>query len=143
MIQPPKNHLLGFLRARPRAIGEAFRSNPRHESKRRARISWQDATGQRTIKARLVDIGRMGAALTTTAPPPRGVLVCVRLVGLVATPWIEATVLGIEPTDGIYRVRVKFKEPCPTVLLKSAVLDPTAEASVEKPVRHTLHGEWE
>lgn len=126
MIKPPKNHLLGFLRARPRAVGEAFRTNPRHSSRRRARLSWQDGLRCRTVKARLIDIGRMGAALSTTTPPPDGTTICMRLVGIAPTPWIEASVLGIEPSEGVYRVRVQFREPCPTIMLKSAVLDPGA-----------------
>jgi hypothetical protein len=136
MIEQPKNHLLGFLRTRPRAVGEAFRSNPRHSARRRARISWYEGEQARTCKARLIDIGRMGAALTTGNPPPRLAMVRVRLVGSTPTPWIEGDVVGIEPTDGIYRVRVKFREPCPNVLLKAAVLGPvntSAEEAVAVP----------
>jgi hypothetical protein len=122
MIDPPKNHLLRFLRARPRAVGEAFRTNPRHESRRKARLSWDVGKETRLVPARLVDISRVGAAVITNTPPAVLTPVRIRLVGSTPTPWIEAHVLGIEPTDGIYRVRIQFREPCPTIMLKSAVL---------------------
>ena len=128
---PPRNHLLGFLRARPRAVGDAFRTNPRQKSRRQARLSWQKGDQSRTVKARLIDISRMGAAVSTTNPPPVGASICIRLVGLASTPWIEATVIGIEPSDGLYRVRIKFRDPCPTVMLKSAVLEPGAPSPHE------------
>lgn len=118
------NNLLGFLRSRPRAVGEAFRTNPRHQSRRRAMVSWKQGRESRTVKARLIDISRMGIALSATTPPPSAALVCVRLVGSTPTPWIEGDVVGIEPNDGSYRIRIKFREPCPTIMLKSAVLAP-------------------
>lgn len=126
MIDQPKNHLLGFLRSRPRAIGDAFRTNPRHGSRRRARLCWQVGGQPRSAPARLIDISRVGAALTVTNPPPASALVQVRLVGATPTPWLEAEVLGVEPSEGAYRVRLRFREPCPTIMLKSAVLGPVA-----------------
>src|SRR5258706_3288933 len=63
------NNLLGFLRSRPRAVGEAFRTNPRHQSRRRAMVSWKQGRDTRTVKARLIDISRMGVALAATTPP--------------------------------------------------------------------------
>jgi hypothetical protein len=136
MLEQPKNHLLGFLRSRPRAIGEAFRTNPRHSARRRARISWTEGTQTRTSKARLIDIGRMGVALSTTTPPPKAALVCVRLVGSTPTPWIEGDVLGIEPNEGTYRVRIKFREPCPNVILKTAVLGSATSRSEATVTEH-------
>ncbi|WP_406700814.1 PilZ domain-containing protein [Singulisphaera sp. Ch08] len=134
------DYLLGFLKARPRAVGEAFRTNPRHQSRRRAMLSWQQGRESRTVKARLLDISRMGAALTSTTPPPSSTLVCIRLVGSTPTPWIEGDVVGIEPTEGTYRIRIKFREPCPTIMIKSAVLAPhtseekaTSSSSSEQP----------
>jgi hypothetical protein len=118
------NNLLGFLRSRPRAVGEAFRTNPRHESRRRAMVSWKQGRETRTVKARLIDISRMGIALTATNPPPSSALVCIRLIGSTPTPWLEGDVVGIESNDGTYRIRIKFREPCPTFMLKSAVLAP-------------------
>ncbi len=124
MSEQSKNQLLRFLRARPRAVGEAFRTNPRHASRHRARLSWQDGLRTRNVPIRLIDISRAGAAAAAINPPPIQTLVRMRLVGESPTPWIEAEVLGVEPNEGIYRVRLKFNEPCPTFMLKSAVLDP-------------------
>ncbi|MHC5542231.1 PilZ domain-containing protein [Singulisphaera rosea] len=123
MNKPPKNQLLGFLRSRPRAVGEAFRTNPRHESHRRARLFWTEGDRTREIPIRLIDISRVGAAVSASTPPPTSALVRIRLVGPSATPWIEAIVIGVEANEGTYRVRLKFREPCPTVMLKAAVLD--------------------
>jgi len=124
-----RNDLLGFLRSRPRAVGEAFRTNPRHQSRRRAMLSWRAGRDVRTAKVRLIDISRMGVALTAATPPPDGALVQMRLIGSTPTPWIEGDVVGIEPNDGVYRVRIKFRDPCPTIMIKSAVLSPTHRGS--------------
>lgn len=123
MSEQPKNQLLRFLRARPRAVGEAFRTNPRYASRHRGRLAWQEGSRPRTIPIRLIDISRAGAAVAATNPPPVQTMVRMRLVGESATPWIEADVLGVEPNEGVYRVRLKFREPCPTFMIKSAVLD--------------------
>ena len=43
--------------------------------------------------------------------------------------------LGVEPKEGLYRVRLRFREPCPTFMIKSAVLDdgtPQAKAEVQE-----------
>lgn len=133
MNKPPKNQLLGFLRSRPRAIGDAFRTNPRHESHRRARMFWKEGDRSREVAIRLIDISRVGAAVSASTPPPASALVRIRLVGPSATPWIEAIVIGVEPNEGAYRVRLKFREPCPTVMLKAAVLDLTTPEVVEEP----------
>ena len=124
-----KNNLLGFLRSRPRAVGEAFRTNPRHQSRRRALVTWEQDRENRTTKARLIDISRMGIALTSNTPPPDSARVKLRLVGSTPTPWIEGDVVGIEPSDGTYRIRIKFREPCPTIMIKSAVLAPHSSAA--------------
>ncbi|SIO03447.1 PilZ domain-containing protein [Singulisphaera sp. GP187] len=129
------DNLLGFLKSRPRAVGDAFRTNPRHQSRRRAMVSWQQGRETRTVKARLIDISRMGAALTSSTSPPTAAFVRIRLVGSTPTPWIEGDVVGIEPTDGTYRIRIKFREPCPTIMIKSAVLAP--HTSDEKTTRPT------
>jgi hypothetical protein len=139
MLNQPKNHLLGFLRSRPRAVGDAFRTNPRHRSRRRARLAWQAADKSRTTAARLVDISRMGAALTTDNPPTVSTLVRLRLVGSTPTPWIEANVVGVEPTDGTYRVRLKFRDPCPTIMLKAAVLGVVTSAHESSAAESTEH----
>lgn len=139
MLNQPKNHLLGFLRSRPKAVGDAFRTNPRHSSRRRARLAWQSGERARTTAARLVDISRMGAALTTDNPPAVSTLVRLRLVGSTPTPWIEANVVGVEPNDGTYRVRLKFRDPCPTVMLKAAVLGVVKTAHEPGTAEHAEH----
>src|SRR4051794_8149654 len=126
-MDPLPTRLLGFLRARPRPVGRDFRANPRHESDARARIAWNQGLRSRAVRADFIDIGRLGAALRTADPPPQGALIRVRLVGEHPTPWIEAEVLAVEPLDeGQHRVRLKFLESCPTVLLKAAVFGSTA-----------------
>ena len=123
MSDQPKNQLLRFLRARPRAVGEAFRTNPRYATRHRGRLAWSEGIRTRTVPIRLIDISRAGAAVMTTNPPQPLTMVRLRLVGESATPWIEADVLGVEPHEGVYRVRLKFREACPTFMIKSAVLD--------------------
>ncbi|WP_422930582.1 PilZ domain-containing protein [Singulisphaera sp. PoT] len=135
MSDQPKNQLLRFLRARPKAVGEAFRTNPRYASRHRGRLSWTDVLRTRTVPIRLIDISRAGAAVAAASPPPTNAPVRIRLVGESATPWIEADVLGVEPKEGLYRVRLRFREPCPTFMIKSAVLDdgtPQAKAEVQE-----------
>src|SRR5689334_6078702 len=107
--------LLGFLRARPRPVGEDFRGNQRHESNARACIAWSQGASDRTAPARLIDISRLGAALSTAHPPPQGLVIRLRLVGNEPTPWIEAQVLAVEALgQGRHRVRLQFREPCAT-----------------------------
>jgi hypothetical protein len=73
---------------------------------------------------RLIDISRAGAAVLAKAPVPSGVIVRLSLVTNGDAPWMEANVLSSEPRDdGKYRVRLVFRDPCPTVFLKSAVLN--------------------
>jgi len=131
MIEDTDNSLLGFLQARPKAVGEAFRTNPRHDARRRARLSWERGSHSCVVAARLIDISRAGAAISVSDPPALSTVVRLRLVGSTPTPWIEAQVLGVDPIEGGgSRVRLLFRDPCPTVFLKSAVLGaipPSAE----------------
>jgi hypothetical protein len=118
-----ENALLGFLRARPKEVGEALRTNPRHESRARARLAWNAEEPNRVVRARLLNISRAGAALVVANPPPESHLVLIRLMGEEPTPWIEADVVGVESlSPSRYRVRLKFREFCPILFLKSAVL---------------------
>jgi hypothetical protein len=131
-----ENALLGFLRARPKEVGEALRTNPRHESSARARLAWKASEPNHVVPARLMNICRAGAALVVANPPPEGELVLLRLMGEEPTPWIEADVVGIESiSPSRYRVRLKFHEFCPILFLKSAVLDdvPPAPESAPEP----------
>jgi hypothetical protein len=93
-------------------------------SKARARICWTEQKKRRDVPARLVNICRAGAALITRIPPPMGETVMVRIVGDDPTPWVEGIVLGVDPNDkGLYRVRLKFRDLCPNLFLKAAVLE--------------------
>jgi hypothetical protein len=125
MIEEPLNHLFQFLRSSFRAVGEAHRTNPRRHVSTPARLTWTAGEKRPTIRGRLVDISRAGAALITAAlPPPRG-HVRIRLVGPEPTPWIEADIVGVEPESATrHRVRLRFTEPCPTYFLRVAVLGP-------------------
>ena len=125
MIEEPLNQLFQFLRTSFRAVGEAHRTNPRRHASTPARLSWTDGEKRQTVRARLVDISRAGAAVITASVPPVQVRACLRLVGPEPTPWIEAEILGVETdSPSRHRVRLKFREPCPTYLLRVAVLGP-------------------
>ncbi len=125
MLEQQDNQLLIFLKARFRAVGDAFRTNPRHESSARARLAWSAEGRMFNVRARLADISRAGAALFTKEPPPAGSIVRLCLTGEETTPWIEANVLGTDPDGrGKHRVRLQFRDPCPTFFLKVAVLGP-------------------
>jgi hypothetical protein len=125
MIEEPLNQLFQFLRSSFRAVGEAHRTNPRRHASTPARLTWSQGEKRQTIRGRLVDISRAGAALITSALPPPDVRVQIRLVGSEPTPWIEADVLGNERESSTrHRVRLKFREPCPTYFLRVAVLGP-------------------
>jgi hypothetical protein len=135
MIEDLDNPLLGFLGSKPRAVGDAFRTNPRRGARRRARLAWEDGTLSRSVPARLMNISRMGAAVTTAETPPESGLVRLRLAGDTPTPWLEADILGIDRDERRkFRVRLKFREPCPTVFLKTAVLGVVAPTT-EEPLR--------
>jgi hypothetical protein len=133
MIEERMNSLLQFLRASFRAVGEAHRTNPRRHVCTPARLTWTDGEKQQTIRGRLVDISRAGAALVTAAVPPRQTHARIRLVGAEPTPWIEADILGVEPESPTrHRVRLRFSEPCPTYFLRVAVLGPVAQDEAAK-----------
>jgi hypothetical protein len=128
MIEEPMNQLFQFLRTSFRAVGEAHRTNPRRHTSTSARLSWPEREKRLTVRARLVDVSRAGAALITAAAPPINAQACLRLVGPEPTPWIEADILGVETESAWrYRVRLKFREPCPTYFLRVAVLGPVPE----------------
>ncbi len=85
------------------------------------------------VRARLRDISRAGAALLvvfrpTEIPKVRG-QVRIRLAGAEPTPWIEATIVGIDPERaGRSRLRLQFNDACPTYFLRVAVLGHVPEA---------------
>lgn len=124
-----KNRLHTFLSTSFRAVGDALRTNPRHGSSARARLSWPGRDQDLTARARLIDISRAGAALLTKEAPPVGAHVRLRLVGQDETPWVEAKILGVDPMpQGRHRVRLQFGEPCPTFFLRAAVLGTSESA---------------
>lgn len=128
MVEQHENPLLRFLKTRFQTVGDAFRTNPRHKSSAKARLSWNVGNQPSKVPARIIDISRAGAALITKKAPPDGVLVRLCVTDQDDTPWIEGKVLGSEPDQrGKYRVRIQFHDPCPTVFLKSAVFDSTAK----------------
>jgi PilZ domain len=132
-----QNALLGFLRSRPKAVGESHRTNSRHESSARARLAWNEGEKRRVVPARLLNISRTGAALVVATPPPEAVPVLIRLMGEEPTPWIEAEVVGVESLrESRSRVRLKFLEFCPNLFLKSAVLG-TTPSNAEAPPETT------
>jgi hypothetical protein len=125
MIEEPLNQLHQFLRSAFRAVGEAHRTNPRRYVSTPARLTWTEGEKRQTIRCRLVDISRAGAALVTAALPPPQTHVRIRLVGAESTPWIEAEIVGAEPESATrQRIRLRFIEPCPTYFLRVAVLGP-------------------
>jgi hypothetical protein len=124
MIEETENPILSFLGRRARAVGSAFRTNPRYRTRHRANLVWPDMPKVRKNRVRLIDISRAGAALSTSSPPPVSTVVRLRLVGAESTPWIEGVVLGVERLDDKQcRVRVLFRDPCPSFFLKIAILD--------------------
>lgn len=135
------NRLLVFLRTTYRAVGEAHRTNPRHDASSPARLCWVEGGKTRTIRCRLIDISRAGAALLTTVDPPQTPHARLRLKGRETTPWIESEVLGSEAMGADrHRVRLKFADPCPDVFLRIAVLGSVpaveAESAEEREVHH-------
>ncbi len=142
MRSPTKNRLYTFLSTSYRAVGDALRTNPRHDSSALARLSWPGRDQDHTIRARLIDISRAGAALLTKEAPPVDAHVRVRLVGQESTPWVEAKILGVEPmTRGRHRVRLQFHEPCPTFFLRAAVLGPPTSAA-PGPAEAIVEAQW-
>ena len=143
MRSPIKNRLFTFLSTSFRAVGDALRTNPRHGSSARARLSWAGKDEEIAIRARLIDISRAGAALLTKEAPPVDARVRVRLVDQEETPWVEAKVLGVEPmTRGRHRVRLLFHEPCPTFFLRAAVLGPSEPELTPARGEAVAEGQW-
>jgi hypothetical protein len=147
MGSPIKSRLFTFLSASYRAVGDALRTNPRHGSSARARLSWPGKGEDVTVRARLIDISRAGAALVAREVPPVDAPVRLRLVGHESTPWVEAKVLGADPMSrGRHRIRLLFREPCPTFFLRAAVLgppEPEAESPAPGQAEAKVDGQWD
>jgi hypothetical protein len=138
MMNEPPNRILEFLTAPARPEGEASRTNRRRRSSAMIELSWAVREGWRTVRGRLRDISRAGAGLVAAGAVPSSGRLRLRLVEGEGTPWIEAEILGVEPqVRKRHRVRLRFVEPCPSFLLRLAILgvveaaDETADAPCE------------
>ncbi len=124
------NRILEFLTAPARPEGEASRGNRRRRSTARVQLSWAEGDDGRSIRGRLRNISRGGAALVAIQPPPVGARARLRLVEGEGTPWIEVEILAADPdARGRRKIRLRFLEPCPSFLLRLAILgsDPADE----------------
>jgi PilZ domain len=122
MLEAP-NRILDFLTAQAKPAGDACRSNPRRRSSSRIELSWLDGKEWRTIPARLRDISRGGASLSARSAPPITRPARFRISEGDGSPWVEAEILGVEPASPTrHRIRIQFVEPCPSLLLRLAVL---------------------
>jgi PilZ domain len=140
MGEPP-NRILEFLTSPPQPDGEASRSNRRRRSSAPIELSWLDGQTWRTTRARLLDISRGGAGLVSAQPPPLTRVARLRFLRGEGSPWVEVEILGVEPvTSKRHRVRVRFEAPCPSFLLRLAVLDAVEVAEEEPGVRYTWVG---
>ncbi|MDR3637229.1 MAG: PilZ domain-containing protein [Isosphaeraceae bacterium] len=125
MIERPDTGLLHFLQSAPKPAGRDFRTNPRHDSSATVELSWTDGRKALNAHGQLINLSRLGVALVVPGPPPITRKLLLRLEGENATPWMEAEVLGIDSYERRkFRLRLRFTDPCPTVFLKAAVLDP-------------------
>lgn len=122
MTEKP-NRILEFLTTPPRPEGDACRSNRRRKSTAPVEISWPDGGDWRTVRARLRNISRGGAAVVTAVPPPITRKARLRLTEGEGTPWIEAEILAADAQPPKRQfVRVRFVDPCPSFMLQLAVL---------------------
>lgn len=122
MTEKP-NRILEFLTAPAKPQGDACRSNRRRKSFAPIELSWPENGHWRTVRARLRNISRGGAALVAVAPPPliRGARI--RLTDGEGTPWIEAEILAVDVIPSRrQKIRVRFLDPCPSFILRLAVL---------------------
>ncbi len=119
------NRMLEFLTAPLRPQGEASRGNRRLRCRSKIQISWATPDGWKSTGARLRDISRAGACAVATVEPPLTARARVRLTEGEGTPWIEAEVIGVEVERyKKVRIRLRFLEPCPSFVLRLAVLGP-------------------
>lgn len=122
MNQPP-NRILEFLTAKPQPEGDACRTNRRRRSASEIQFAWSEGPDWRTVRARLRDISRGGASLFATQPPPLTRRARIRFVEGEGSPWVEAEVLEVvSDSRKRHRVRIRFESPCPSFILRLAVL---------------------
>ncbi len=68
------------------------------------------------IRARILDISQTGLQIRSTAPPPTGTRLWIRLESSRPTEWVEVVLKGVSPEPRgtfHYRVRLMFREACP------------------------------
>jgi hypothetical protein len=122
------NRILEFLTARPKPDGEASRSNRRRASSSVVDLSWLENGRWESTRAKLLDISRGGAGMTSRQAPPVGGLARLRFVEGEGSPWVEVKILGVEPEGSQeHRVRIRFEGHCPSVILRLAVLGPESQ----------------
>jgi PilZ domain len=122
------NRILEFLTAPAKPAGEASRSNRRRESDAEIEFAWSEGPTWRIVRARLRDISRGGASLFTAQPPPMARLARVRFVRGEGSPWVECQILEVTSEKARrHKTRVQFESPCPSFLLRLAVLEATEE----------------
>jgi PilZ domain len=123
VMRDAPNRILDFLTAPAKPAGDACRSNPRRRSSARIELAWLDGNDWRTIRARLRDISRGGAGMVARSAPPSHCPARLRVLDGDEAPWIEGEIRGVEQeTPARCRIRVQFSEPCPSFLLRLAVL---------------------
>ena len=133
MSEPP-NRVLEFLTAPAKPAGEASRSNRRRQTEARIEFAWSEGPTWRIVRARLRDISRGGASLFTAQPPPMARLARVRFVRGEGSPWVECKILEVTSEKARrHKTRVQFESPCPSFLLRLAVLE-TSEQEAESEI---------
>jgi hypothetical protein len=122
------NRIVEFLKSPLRPEGEASRGNRRRRSRALAELSWLEPPADdrwRSTRGRLRDISRAGVAIAVTTAPPPTARARIRLTEGDGTPWVEAEIVGVGPEASPkrrFRVRLRFLEPCPNLLLREAIL---------------------
>jgi hypothetical protein len=135
MSEPP-NRILEFLTAPAKPAGEASRSNRRRKTDTRIEFAWSEGDDWRTVRARLRDISRGGASLFATKRPSLTRHARLRFVSGEGSPWVGCEVLEVtSETARRHQIRVQFEDPCPSFMLRLAILGAT-EAEVETEAPH-------
>ena len=138
MSEPP-NRILEFLTAPAQPDGDSCRSNRRRRSSVKVELSWAEGTTWRTVPARLRDISKGGACVLALTTPPLTRQARLRFSEGEGSPWIEGEILGIDSADRKRRrIRMRFESPCPSFVLRLAVLDAVEPADETPAARY----EW-
>lgn len=102
---------------------EERRRTPRYKAADTpALLGWTHGDAFRTCPATLINISRDGALVVAHGWPPIEESVWLSVEGQVPTDWLEATVVGpMELREGLPRLRLSFREPCPLPFLETAI----------------------